>query len=301
MAAKVLSHRDRIFRRRSRSSSSHTTVWRGIRVGLVLLLCGASGAGANAVVWHTDWKAARALASSELRPILLDFAADWCGPCRAMDEHFWPQPEVQTLTERFVLVRVDFDVAVALRREFGVSSIPNVVVLDPWQNRLGLLTGWSGNPSNHLALLNAVPRDFRPIADDARAAAEGDGRALERLGELYFPTPLAGASMTFFEKAERSKDLKLDPARRAVVLAKIGWCEIRLGDAAGAKRTLEKALKVEEGPRDLALAGLAVAWAGLGNLDRADSVLEELRASHAGSEMLPLAVREVEKRRAQVP
>ena len=278
-----------------------------LRVSVIssLMVCCATIAVANpnVVVWQKDLKAAAELAGREMRPILLDFAADWCAPCRAMDVRFWPEPQVRELTDRFVLVRVDFDTQTSLRSKFGVASIPNVVVLDPWENPLGRLTGWSGDPRTHLALLRAVPADFGPIAADASAAADGkaDGSALERLGELYFPTQLAGASKTFFERAARSSELKADPARRASALAKVGWCEIRLGEAASARQSFEKALKFKEGPRDFALAGLAVAWASVGNLDRADSVLAELRASHGHSEMLPVALREIEKLRAQAP
>lgn len=272
-------------------------------LSLLALVPARVDATAHVVVWLNDWKGARELAQREMRPILLDFAADWCAPCRAMDERFWPDPEVRALTDRFVRVRVDFDSQTMLRNKFGVASIPNVVVLDPWENSLGRLTGWSGDPRSHLELLRAVPADFGPVAADASAAAAGkaDGLALERLGEVYFPTRLAGASRSFFDKAARSSELKAEPARRATALAKVGWCELRLADPVAARRSFEKALKVREGPRDLALAGLAVAWAQVGAFDRADSAIEELRSTHADSEMLQVAVEQVAKARAANP
>jgi len=239
-----------------------------------------------------------------MRPILLDFAAGWCGPCRAMDEEFWPLPEVKAAAERFVRVRVDYDTQLALRSRYNVSSIPQVIVLDPWESTLGRLRGWGRDPDDHIGLLKAVPADFAPLAADAKAAAAGDadGFAYERLGELYFPTALVGASREFFERATRSPELKADPPRRARVFAKLGWCELRTGDPAAARKCFEKALDpkdAKDGRSDLALAGLAVAWARLGKIERASPLIEELRAAHPDSEVLPVAVEQVEKERTE--
>jgi thioredoxin-like negative regulator of GroEL len=291
-----------------RCAVAHGRPWsRGAARWIVatLLALGASsprGAAAEIVVWMDDWKAAKDLARREMRPILLDFAADWCAPCRAMDAAFWPREEVRALTRRFVLVRVDFDSQVGLRNRFAVHSIPNVVVLDPWENPLGRLTGWTGDAGVHVQLLRAVPESFGAFAADALAAAEGkaDGSALERLGELYFPTPLAGASRSFLEAAVRSRELKQDPARRAIALSKIGWCDLRLADPVEARRRFEKALELKGAPADLPLAGLAVAWAESGNFDRAEDALRELRSSYPQSEMLRVADERVAKARAKL-
>ena len=54
-----------------RKSCVYSSLLRRTLLALALLQCGAGIAGANPVVWHTDWKAARELARRELRPILL--------------------------------------------------------------------------------------------------------------------------------------------------------------------------------------------------------------------------------------
>ncbi len=247
------------------------------------------------LTWLTEWKQAKELALAEQRPILLDFAADWCAPCRAMDRDFWPRPQVREQAERFVLVRVDFDSQAGLRREFMVNTIPNVVVLDPWINTLGLMSGWGGDPTRHLAMLRAVPADFGPLAADAEAASQGkaSGDAYERLGEHYFPTILSGVSKEFFEKAAKSRELRSDPARRAMAMAKIGWCELRLDDVASARKSFEKALKLSEA-NDVALGGLVVAWARLGKLDKAEQTLAELREAFPDSSVVSTAAKVVE-------
>ena len=58
--------------------------------------------------------------------ILLDFYADWCGPCRMLS------PVVDEFTEEnpdFVVGKINVDKEPELSEEFGVSSIPMLVVM----------------------------------------------------------------------------------------------------------------------------------------------------------------------------
>ncbi|HEX5042334.1 MAG TPA: thioredoxin family protein [Candidatus Polarisedimenticolaceae bacterium] len=273
---------------------------RRVAVGWLILglaACAVRAESGPELTWESDWKAAQKRAAQEMRPVLIDFAADWCGPCRKMDLEFWPRPEVRALADRFVRVRADYDTATVLRQRYGIHSIPNVLVLDPWGSRLGQLVGWGEGADRHLLLLRAVPADFASLAADARAAAEGraDGLAYERLGEAYFPGVLAGASRDYFEKAVKTRELKADPPRLARALAKLGWCGLKLDDPAVARKWFEKSLDVKTARSDIALAGLAVTYARQGKADRAKVLLDELRASYPGSELLTVAIREMER------
>ncbi|MCS6899398.1 MAG: thioredoxin [Myxococcales bacterium] len=59
-------------------------------------------------------------------PVLVDFTATWCGPCKMLS------PIVDKLADEFVgtykVAKVDIDESSATARKYGIRSVPTVMV-----------------------------------------------------------------------------------------------------------------------------------------------------------------------------
>jgi uncharacterized protein len=85
--------------------------------------------------WMPYSHEAFARAGVDGRPIIIDFFADWCLPCKELDRYTFTDPGVVEEAQRFLLLKADLtqfesEAVGQMRERFDVIGVPTIVFLD---------------------------------------------------------------------------------------------------------------------------------------------------------------------------
>jgi thioredoxin-like negative regulator of GroEL len=213
---------------------------------------------AQQIQWHTDFKTANKIAVETGRPMLLDFTAAWCKPCREMDKDFWTRADIIEISKDFVCVKVDLDTNQTFADKYRVIALPNVIITDSWGNGVEFHRGFGRNGVSEITekLLN-VPKDFSSIRE-AHKIIESDKKnlkALTTIADFYRQNKIYYLSGEFFERILK---LEKNAAKREILMLNLAENYLQIGWRAEAKDMLErfrkefpKSHRMEKVERDL--------------------------------------------------
>ncbi|MFH2053577.1 MAG: thioredoxin domain-containing protein [bacterium] len=159
-----------------------------------------------------DWTAVVARAGSLDTPILVDFYATWCGPCKLLDAMVYNEKPVIAELADVLTFKVDVDKARydGLEEAFGIERLPTLVWCEADGTELGRFTGyvsageflatvrdWKADRERERSLesdLRDSPRDPRLLTELALRRLD-QGRTGDASGALDLLAALAGDSL----------------------------------------------------------------------------------------------------------
>jgi thiol:disulfide interchange protein DsbD len=88
-----------------------------------------------AVEWQTYDEILLAESAQKGQPVMIDFYADWCIPCKELDEFTFTDERVIELSQQFLNLKADLtkegsDQVQNLREKFRILGVPTIVFID---------------------------------------------------------------------------------------------------------------------------------------------------------------------------
>ena len=118
---------------------------------------------------NSDSAFASALRSAAGKSVLLDFYADWCGPCKAISPTV---DSLATANPNIVFLKVNVDTCTETAAQYQIKSMPTFVGLDPAHRVVSQISGASEAPLRQLVA--SLPAE-RFVGQGRSLKSEGGG------------------------------------------------------------------------------------------------------------------------------
>jgi thiol-disulfide isomerase/thioredoxin len=260
--------------------------------------------------WQPDSGASWNVAKEQARPVLVEVWADWCPPCRRMNEEVWSNAKVIEAARNFVPISVDMSrrhegqlgaITIGSSRPQMVRALPTVVILDPWGETLSAKEGFV-YPSDLVAMLSQIPPDYTSVRAEREAliSHRDNSRALAQLGLLYQRSSAFELANRYYREALSGSGTKEDERQREQLKFGVAMNEVRLADWKAARKHLEEFRNTYPGSTLMGqvLFGFVVADVRQNKMQDAKQHAAELRSSFPNSDLIAMADHLLEERGA---
>jgi thioredoxin-like negative regulator of GroEL len=115
------------------------------------------GSAVQQVNWRSDYISARKEAQEKGLPLVIDFGTKNCFFCNKLDQTTFRDPKViGVMNDRFVPLKVDADVEVALASQMRITAYPTVVLAGPEGKIIQIIVGYKEANDFHENLQRAL-------------------------------------------------------------------------------------------------------------------------------------------------
>ena len=98
------------------------------------------------IQWEETFESAMQRARAQGKPIMIDFYADWCGPCKDMEARTYPDRQVIAQSQNWVTVKVNGDKRPDVMQAYGVTGFPTLMFAQSSGKPVASTTGYMDAP-----------------------------------------------------------------------------------------------------------------------------------------------------------
>ena len=110
------------------------------------------------IQWEENFEAAMQRARTEGKPIMIDFYADWCQPCKMMDARVYPDRNVIAQSQNWITVKVNGEKRPDVMQAYGLRAYPTILFAQGSGQPVSITTGYQDAPQLVQAMQEAFTK-----------------------------------------------------------------------------------------------------------------------------------------------